>query len=117
LVLATSQVFGQAAAGVQGKIPAPKVGVAVEPVAGKQGPEVKFTNSTDTELRFIYGNEKFSVKPGKSKSVADPQQAMFDFLIAEVRGNGQAAQLRLQSKSKPNAPKRFIPFPWAVVEK
>jgi hypothetical protein len=89
--------------------PPPKVGLSIEPERLKQPPTAKFSNESDHELAIIYGPEKFSLKPGASKSVPVPKPQMFELRIFETFGKGKLRE-RFNGQATPNDPKRVIPL-------
>ncbi len=116
LVLAASPVSGQGAGRGNANNPPPEAGLTIEPVQRNQAPAAEFTNETGADLAIIYGQEKFTLRPGASKSVPVPNQPMFDLRVFEKPANG-ALRERYQNRVTPKDPKRFIPFSWAEPHK
>jgi len=92
-----------------GKNPQAPASVTIEIEHTKVPASTKFTNNADRELAFIYGPEKFLLKPGASKSVPVPKPQMFELRIAESIGKGRLLE-RFQSQATPDDPKRIIPL-------
>jgi hypothetical protein len=69
----------------------------------------KFTNDTDRDLAFIYGTQKFNLKPGASKSVPVPKPETFELRIFESIGKGRL-QERFRGQATPDDPERVIPL-------
>jgi hypothetical protein len=108
LAFAGSQALALPGAPPAKNPPAP-AGVSIEIEHTKMPASAKFTNDTDRELAFIYGPEKFSLKPGASKSVPVPKPETFELRIFESLGKGRL-QERFQSQATPDDPKRVIPL-------
>jgi hypothetical protein len=93
--------------------PAPKAGIMIERVQGNGGPELKFSNSTDKVLGFVYGNNVFIIKPGQSKSIAIPKEKLVFLTISEKSLADERIIIikRFEGKVSTNTQKRFIPLP------
>lgn len=91
------------------KNPPPQAGVSIELERLNVPATAKFTNETTQELAFIYGTEKFNLKPGASKSVPVPKPQMFDLRIFETIGKGRLREC-FNGKATPDDPKRVIPL-------
>jgi len=106
LVICGTIAYGQAPVAAN---PVPNSGVMIEPVQGQGGPELKFTSSTDSDLVILFGKNNFVLKPGETQRIPIPQQKIIDLKIFEKRPDDRLSP-RFDSKTTPNAQKRFIPI-------
>lgn len=114
LLLGATLAFGQGAAVPK---PAPKAGVAIEPVQGQAQPQEAFTNETNSTLALEYGKTKFLLEPGETKRIQVPQKFPSTLSIYERGSDEDRWRLRFSVGIAPNPQKRFVPLRWAKPNK